>query len=278
MSLEKNVAAHYTTDDLLGRIREGLRHAGADPDRPKPEDLKGVDEFHTGGVLATDDLLDQLPIGPRTRVLDIGCGLGGTARHIAARTGAQVTGVDLTPHFIEVGQELTRMVGLDDRVTLMRGSALDLPLVEDTVDVATMFHVGMNLPDKRQLFSEVNRVLAPGGIFALFDVMRAGEEGDLTFPFPWAETAETSFVVPAMDYVEAGEAVGFVFKAIRNRGDFALDFFRETAARAEKAGGPPPVGLHLLMPDTATEKLGNYVACVKAELIAPFELIFRKPV
>ncbi|MDP5215805.1 class I SAM-dependent methyltransferase [Ruegeria sp. 2205SS24-7] len=278
MTIEKDVAAHYTTEDLLGRIREALRTAGADPDAPAPEDLKGIDEFHTGGVQATDDLLDQLAISQHTRVLDIGCGLGGTSRHIALKSNAFVTGVDLTPSFVETGEALNRMVGMQDRVKLLRGSVLDLPLVEDTIDLVTMFHVGMNVADKAKLFSEVNRVLVPGGTFALFDVMRMDADGGLTFPFPWAEEPAFSFVEPAAAYMEAAEVAGLVFKSIRNRKDFALDFFKTVFARIEEAGGPPPVGIHLLMRDTAGEKIQNYVNCVQAGLIAPFELIFRKPV
>lgn len=277
MTIEKSVAAHYSSGDLLERILGALRVAGADPDAPTPDDLKGVDEFHTGGLEATEHLLDQLPVTAHMNILDLGCGIGGAARHVALKTGATVTGVDLTPSFVETGRALTDLVGLRDRVTLRQGSVLDLPLVEDTFDLVTMFHVGMNVADKPKLFAEAARVLRPGGTFALFDVMRMDEEGDLTFPFPWAEEAAFSFVESASIYIEAAEAAGFVFKSIRNRRDFTLEFFEKVAARIAQSGGPPPVGIHLLMPDTAEEKLGNYVNCVRAGLIAPFELIFRKP-
>lgn len=278
MTVEKDVAAHYTTEDLLARILDGLRAAGADSEALRPDDLKAVDEFHTGGVEATDDLLAQLPITPRTRVLDIGCGIGGAARRIAERTGAQVTGVDLTALFVEVGNRLTDLVGLSDRVSLRQGSALDLPLIEDAFDLVTMFHVGMNLPDKVKLMSEVDRVLSPGGAFALFDVMRMDEAGELVFPLPWAEEPSFSFVEPATAYIDAAEQAGLVCKSIRNRREFTLDFFAKAAARMAAAGGPPPVGIHQLMRHTAGQKLENYVTCVKAGKIAPFELIFRKPV
>ena len=100
MDQEKDIASHYTTDNLPERIKTALIAAGKDPESLVADDLKGVDEFHTGGVQATDDLLAQLKISSTTRVLDIGCGIGGAARHIASNTGVSVTGIDLTPDYI----------------------------------------------------------------------------------------------------------------------------------------------------------------------------------
>ncbi|MEL6522683.1 MAG: methyltransferase domain-containing protein, partial [Pseudomonadota bacterium] len=144
---ETLVAAHYTTEDLLGRIARALTEVGADPANLRPDDLKPVDEFHTGGLEATKALLDQLQIDAETRVLDIGSGLGGTARFVTETYGAGVVGVDLTPVFVETALELSRMVGLEDQVTYLTGSATALPLEPDSVDLALMFHVGMNIAD-----------------------------------------------------------------------------------------------------------------------------------
>src|SRR5690606_33691687 len=110
---------------------------------------KAVDEFHIGGAEATAALLDQLDIGPDTRVLDIGSGIGGPARTIAERTGARVTGVDLTPDFVETARSLTETVGLS--ADFVVGSALDLPFADAAFDLATLIHVGMNIPDKPRL-------------------------------------------------------------------------------------------------------------------------------
>ncbi|MEM7321384.1 MAG: SAM-dependent methyltransferase, partial [Pseudomonadota bacterium] len=79
-------------------------------------------------------------------------------------------------------------------------------------------------------------------------------------------------------YIDAGEAAGLMFKSIRNRKEFAEEFFDEAFARLKDSGGPPPIGIHLLMRETASAKLQNYVTCLKGGKIAPFELIFRKPI
>jgi ubiquinone/menaquinone biosynthesis C-methylase UbiE len=273
--LENNIAGHYTTDNLLSNIKAALIAAGRDPDNLRPQDLKGVDEFHTGGVQATDDLLEQLTITGASRIVDIGCGIGGAARHIATATGAVVTGVDVTADYIETAEALSQLVGMHEQTRFMQGSALNMPLADRSFDLATMFHVGMNIEDKPALFHEAARVLTPQSTFALFDIMRF-ESGDLTFPFPWAEQAEWSFVAPPATYINAAQQAGFELIGQRKRRDFTLAFFEKAFAAIKESGAPPPVGIHLLMKDTAALKLKNYVAEVKADKLAPVELIFRK--
>ncbi len=273
-TLETRVAAHYTTQDLLDRIDAALKEQGVEI--ATIDDLKPIDEFHTGGIEATEALLMQLDITAETKVLDIGCGLGGTARHIVHRYGAHVTGIDLTPLFVEVGQALNTRVHLDEAIDLHVASATALPMDDASVDLVTMFHVGMNITDKPTLFAEVARVLKPGGRFALFDVMRDGDPGDLEFPLPWSEIAETSFVEAPAAYLDAAAAAGLDLHMQRDRKDFTLSYFDHVFATIEKMGGPPPLGIHLLMRETAGQKLSNYVANVKSGRTAPVEMIFDK--
>ncbi len=272
---EINVASHYTTDNLLGRIKSALVAAGSDPENLQAHELKGVDEFHTGGVQATDDLLAQLSISNTTRVLDIGCGIGGASRHIAAHTGATVTGFDLTPNYINIANALSEMVGMREQTQFLTGSAVAMPVDDNSFDLATMFHVGMNIADKHALFREAHRVLAPDATFALFDIMQT-DTGDLTFPFPWAEKADWSFIESPETYKSIALKAGFTLTSERNRRDFTLAYFDKAFAAIEKNGAPHPVGIHLLMKDTAAQKLKNYVTEVKAGKLAPVELIFRK--
>lgn len=275
MTVEKTVSDHYTTGALLARIRDGLAKAGVDPEAPSPEDLKPVDEFHIGGVGATKELIDQVGISADMQVLDIGSGLGGTPRFIASAVGCNVTGIDLTPEFVETATALSALAGMTDRTRFQVGSALDLPFEAASFDRATLLHVGMNIPDKPRLMAEAIRVLKPGGVFAVYDVMRTNGE-DLVFPLPWAGTPDGSFVHGIADYSAAATAAGFEIVASRGRRDFALDFFARMQAGMASAGGPPPLGLHLLMQDAGT-KIGNMIANIQAGRIEPTELILRKP-
>jgi SAM-dependent methyltransferase len=269
--VEETVAAHYAGAGLHQRIMERLAEAGIAADTVTAEHLKAVDEFHIGGDEATAALLDQLDIGPETRVLDVGSGIGGPARTIAARYGASVTGVELTPDFVETARRLTEVVGLT--VDYVVGSALDLPFPEASFDLAMLLHVGMNIPDKPRLFAEVARVLAPGGTFAVFDVMRFGAHP--SFPLPWASDAGSSFVESPEAYLAAAEKAGFVLVSRRDRGAVARDFFARMQA-AMAAGRTPPVGLPLLLGEAAQQKIANMRAAVEAGDIQPVEMIFRK--
>lgn len=272
--LAKRVEDHYASENLLARIDAALASLGAassDPDALKP-----VDEFHTGGRAATEALLSHVDIHPGMRVLDIGAGIGGAARHIARAYKVHVTGVDLTHSYVEVARTLNDRTGMADDVTMIVGSALDLPVAAGSFDLAVMLHVGMNIDDKMHLMHEVARILKPGGHFALFDVMRDTADEPLVFPLPWSTVAETSFVDHPLAYITAAEGAGLILEKRRERRDFTLAFFERTMAAAAE-NGPPPLGIHLLMGQTAGQKIFNYVENVKAHRIAPVEMVFRKP-
>lgn len=267
------VESHYTTGSLIERIRRGLEQAGIDSDRPTAADLKPVDEFHIGGAAATEELLAQLPLDPHLSVLDIGSGIGGTARLIAERVGCRVTGIDLTREFVETATTLTALVGMDDRVAFQQGSALEMPFEEDSFDLATLIHVGMNIEDKHRLMAEAARVLRPGAHFAIYDIMRTAG-GDLTYPLPWAETADTSSVASPDSYRAAAEGAGFSVVSTRDQRQSAIDFFEKRQA-VEAAGEPPPLGQQILMGENAPTKIANLVHDVSAGALAPFEMVLK---
>ncbi len=275
MAKEAAVAAHYEAEGLLAAIREGLERGGKAPEAATVEDLAPVDEFHIGGRQASEDFLGQLGLSPEHHVLDVGSGLGGPARYTARRWGARVTGIDLTAAFVETGRVLTGWVGLDEGVTLHQGSALATGFEDAAFDAAYMLHVGMNIADKAALFAEVARVTRPGGLFGVYDVMATSEE-PLSYPVPWAATPETSALASPQEYKEALAGAGFALIAERDRRDFALAFFDTLRKKTEAAGGPPPLGLHLVMGESAPIKIRNMVENITAGRIAPVELIARK--
>jgi SAM-dependent methyltransferase len=270
--IESGVSRHYASYDVLSRIRAGLAEMGHDPDRVSPDVLKPVDEFHIGGAEATSALLEKLSIRPDMEVLDIGSGIGGPARMIATRYGCHMTGVDLTPHFVETARALSAMCGMAGRVRFEVGSAVALPLGEGSFDLALLLHVGMNVPDKAALFREARRVLRDGGTFAVYEVMRTGD-GDLSFPVPWAETPDLSALETPETYRNVATEAGFALQAEENRREVALDFFARLQAQAASSG-PAPLGLHNLMGPTVKEKVANMITAVRAGTIAPIQMVF----
>lgn len=271
------VARHYDIAGLEARILTALAGTGADVAHLRPEDLEPIDEFHIGGVPALEALLSQLPLVPGEEVLDIGSGIGGPARFIARRTGARVTGIDLTPSYVTLAARLSQATGLGGETDFVAGDATAMPFEAGRFGAAIMLHVGMNIADKPALLGEVARVLRPGGSFALFDVMRF-DDRPLAFPLPWAGTAETSFVTTPEAYRSAARAAGFEVLAERSRGPFAIEFFaamRARAAAAVAAGRPPPPGIGLVMGSDAPIKLANLTAALESGTLAPVEMILR---
>ena len=276
-SVERHVAAHYGDQALGRRILAALAGAGADIDRLTLDDLAPVDEFHIGGRAATAEFAARLGLRAGQRMLDVGSGIGGPARFIASSRQCHVTGIDLTDAFVEVANDLTRRTGHSDRVAFRQASALALPFEAASFDGAYMIHVGMNIGDKAALFTSVRRVLKPGAVFGIFDLMRTAAGGPV-YPVPWSSRPETSFLDDAPTYRRLLEGAGFSIEDERNRRDFALDFFREMRARAEaaaSAGGPPQLSAQLIMGPDFPEKMRNVRESIERGQLAPIELITR---
>jgi ubiquinone/menaquinone biosynthesis C-methylase UbiE len=270
------VATHYTRGGLLAAIIAGVEKLGKTTQSVGIDDLGPVDEFHIGGRVATESFLDQVGLGATDHVLDVGCGLGGASRFAAQRYGSRVTGVDLTPEYIETGKVLCSWLGLAERVSLEQGDATATAYADARFDKAYMLHVGMNIADKSALAAELHRVLRPGGRLGIYDVMRVGD-GDLAYPVPWATHAEGSAVASPAAYREALQEAGFRITTERNRRDFALEFFARLKANTATAKGPPALGLHILMGETAATKVGNMIENISQNRVAPVELIAEKP-
>lgn len=268
----QKVAQHYGQPELLERILDGLKDAGADLSNITVEDLAPVDEFHTAGRQSTLKALSHLQLRKGMKVLDAGCGIGGTSRVLASEYGCDVSGIDLTPEYIDTARGLTERMKLSGQCSFHTGSVLGLPFQDGSFDAAVTFHVAMNIEDRERFYQEIARVLKPGAQFCLFDIMKGPEDG-LQFPVPWASVPETSFLKTPDETGELLEQNGFRIVAEENLGEFAIAFFKDAVAKAEASSGPPPVGLHLLMGDNASEKYGNAIQAALSKQTVPVIMV-----
>ncbi|PKH00357.1 class I SAM-dependent methyltransferase [Paraglaciecola sp. MB-3u-78] len=250
MSYDKSVADHYLHGNLLDAIKIALLVMGKTIDTVTIEDLAAVDEFHVGGRLATEHLLKQLNFAKSSDLLDVGCGLGGAARYVALKHKHHVSGIDLALEYIETGKALCHGLNLERSVSLVQGSALSMPYQDNAFDGGFMLHVGMNIDDKVSLFTEIYRVLKPGAVFGVYDIMRQ-KDGELTYPVPWATDSSTSKLSTPLHYRQASQQAGFDIFQENNRRDFSLDFFKQLQVKSEAKGGLAPLGLHILMQQNA---------------------------
>ncbi len=228
------VEDYYTSAGLGDRIVNALSASGVDVERLTVKDLAPVDQFHFGGLPATLDLGRLAGVSPQTRVVDVGCGLGGPARALASEFGCSVVGVDLTLEFVHAGEMLTQRSGLDKLVSFRHASALDMPFGDGEFDVAITQHATMNIADKAGLYREIHRVLRPGGTFAFFDILQ-GTGGDVQYPMPWARDAAISFLATADETRSLLRNAGFVERQWADKTAAMRESF-EAAARRQ----PPP--------------------------------------
>ncbi len=232
-----------------------IRQQFGDGCRLQNADLTAIDGFHIRGKRATELLAAKLPDLSGKQVLDIGCAIGGTARFLAEKYHCAVTGLDITPAYIDIANQLAEMVGLRDNVQFVCGSALALPFPDHQFDVVWMEHMQMNIPEKSALLAEVHRVLQPGGLFVFHEVF-AGKCSSPHFPVPWASTADESFLVTVLE-----------FRKKLSQQRFRTLFWEDVTAQSAEwlakslqritGHGFPPVGIQLLMGDDALEKLTN---------------------
>jgi ubiquinone/menaquinone biosynthesis C-methylase UbiE len=278
MSSEAAIAGHYGRGQLEELILGAVAREGKDPENLTAADLAAVDEFHVGGLEATQELAKQMELRAGLRLLDVGSGIGGPARYFAGEHGCRVTGIDLTEEFVRVAVSLTKRTKLDGLVEFRQGSALELPFAPESFDRAYMIHVGMNVADKVGIFREVRRVLKSAGLFTIFDILRTGEgrtgDGSIRYPVPWALSEETSFVATAKEYRDALQNAGFRVAQERGRGPFAIEFTEHVMARMAQ-GGPPALGLHLLMGEKTPLMIRNILAMMKEGVLEPVELHAR---
>ncbi len=273
MSTEEKVSGHYGKEGLTDRILRAVERLGKDAASLQPRDLAAMDEFHVGGIVATEALAEQMELRPGLGLLDVGSGVGGPARYFAAEHVCRVTGVVLTDEFVQVAERLTKMLKLEHLAEFRQASALALPYEAATFDRAYMIHVGMNIADKAGVFREVKRVLKAGGLFVIFDVMRT-KDGALRYPVPWALSEETSFVADVAGYRKALEAAGFKVEQERRRGDFAIQV-TERSIQEMAMKGPPVVGLQLLMGENTPAMVANLLGMMKDSLVEPVEMVGR---
>lgn len=252
-----SVERHYGRGGILASILSALRALGKDVAHLVPADLAPVDEFHIRGREATIELAGRVSLTPGLRVLDVGCGLGGSLRYLASEHGCRGTGIDVTQEYIDVARALADLVGLKDSVDFHHGSALAIPFAAGAFDLVWTEHAQMNIADKKAFYAEIARVLVPGGRLAFHDIFQ-GPGGPPHVPVPWADERSISFLAPPETVRDTLGDLGLRVLDWEDTSRQSLDWFVATVEKLERSG-PPPLGLHLLMGMTAKVKFSNVI-------------------
>jgi SAM-dependent methyltransferase len=219
----------------LDRVLTVLGREGIDVDHLHARDLyeRDLDCQNLGGSGMLDLLATEAgqfaTLTPEDPVLDVGCGMGGPGRFLAERFGCSVFGVDLLPLRIEVAAALTERTGLAHRITYRVADATRLPFDDEAFQQVWMLDVGIHVRDKVALFSELARVLRPGGLLVMHD-----QSG----PLPKAMapvTREAPFIAPTLpQLVRYVEGPGLRLLGWRDTSGRVLAYWRQVKAQLEQ--------------------------------------------
>ena len=167
---EQETESYYDAEDVIYRSvwdADGSVHWGFF------DDSTGAD-FPTACEKLNKMMVEKGGIGPKSNVLDLGCGNGPVAIGLARETGAKVTGIDLSG--VRIANAQAKLAGLSrdfqERLAFEKASATDLPFPDGVFSHAWSQAVIYHVPDKRTVLKEVYRVLAEGGVMVFDDLVR----------------------------------------------------------------------------------------------------------
>jgi len=258
------IESQYHSPGLYEDIVKRLWEQEIDRSNVSRKDISGVDEFHVRGAEVSRELASQIKLD-LSRVLDVGCGLGGPSRMLADEYNCQVTGIDLSHEYIRTAAGLSELVGLQDKTDFIQSNALELPFENGSFDVVWTQHVQMNIRHKLKFYSEIERVLSKEGTFIYYDIFKT-ENGEVQYPMPWADAASASFLQTPEHMDDTLESLCFKNLVTTDQTVQGIDFLLNLFDNL-KTNGPPKLGLNVLMGSSTSEKLGNILSGLEDQQI-----------
>jgi len=245
----------YTESDVVGTVQRILDTVGLQA--PYDPMALPVDQYHSGGHEAVARLVAAMAITSHQRVLDVGSGLGGPARMIAATTGAHVDGVDITAEYVDAARWLTEQTGLGDLVSFSHGEIAEFPRTEP-YDAAITIHVQMNIEGKAAWYRSIADQLRPGATLGIWEVCTTNGD-DLIWPLPWSVTGSDSYLATSDDLRSSIELAGFTTTEWVEDDIWLREWF---SALFASGGAPANAGLSVI--DNGPMRAANFAGAFMA--------------
>ena len=272
-TLNHDIENHYLKEGLFEDIISRLKQQDINLEQIKRSDIASVDEFHVRGAEVSKELAAKINLKD-ANVLDVGCGLGGPCRMLADEYDCQTTGIDLSHEYIRTAKKLSKLVKLDAKTTFIQGDATSLPFEDSSFDVVWTQHVQMNIPNKAALYSEISRVLKPGGRFIYYDIFKKNE-GEINYPMPWASTEDLSFLFKEKEMHGFLTQSGLTQEHATDETMPGIKFINGLLNKIKKFG-PPTMGLNVLMGATTKDKIVNALGHLKSGELEIKSGIYKK--
>jgi len=191
-----------------------------------------------GGPEEVDALLEGTDISG-LRVLDVGCGLGGVDICLVENHAAsEVVGIDVLPHLVDRSNQLFTERNLQDQITAELVEPGPVPFANESFDVVFSKDSIIHIPDKAAFYTEVHRVLTPGGIFVCSDWLSGDDKDSSDVMIEWLDQAKLDFAMKNAEQTsESLRSAGFEVLAVRDRNEWYAENIKEEIALASGADG-----------------------------------------
>ena len=189
----------------------------------------GTETVAEASAAMTQYLVERAGIVPGLRVLDIPCGFGGTLRTLA-RLGCLARGVDISENCVDHARKANGEAGLGDSIEVGIGDFHSIDSAPDTWDAVICQEAIIHSPNRPEVFAETYRVLRPGGVFALSDIL-TGEEADTSMVEAAFARLGASAGATISDYQKMAEEAGFEMLHVEERLDDIRTHYDKLAAQ-----------------------------------------------
>ena len=274
MTNPSDIEEFWTRGDIHSRVHKAMKDADLIDKKLEIEDLFPIDQYHARGIAATVDLGKRMPIRENSKILDIGCGLGGPARYYSKEFKCFIEGIDITPSFIELGTKFNKLTDMSNQVHLNVGNGETLDFEDNFFDGAYSQHVTMNISNRKKFFSEAYRVLKKNSFFA-FTEHGLGHLGNPIYPLPWADDKNMSFLLTPDETILFLKDVGFYDIEIIETGTKYMSGYEKLMSQTKDIK-QPILGIHVIGGQSMTERSRNSLTCIKEKRTHPFEVLCKK--
>ncbi|MFX1325452.1 MAG: class I SAM-dependent methyltransferase [Promethearchaeota archaeon] len=273
MNYEEAINFQYGKKDIAGILFSKFREEKIETLEKIQNVLTPIQELHLRGRGVTLELAKGAGINEDVRVLDVGCGIGGSARVLASEFGCKVTGLDLCEEFCRTAEIINKKIGLSEKIEIRQGNALHMPFDDEFYDVVIVQHVLMNIKEKNDLLSQINRVLRPKGRLAINTICE-GTVIPIYYPVIWANDPDISFLLKVNNLRKLINNCGFKELSWKDDTKNVIEGIDRIRAKP-RPNEPRPIRLGMIVEDSST-KWKNMVKNLKEGRIFVIQGIFEK--